>query len=115
MNRDIPERYAGKAYFKIGEVAKIAGVKPFVLRFWESEFPEIKPGRTATGQRVYRRNDVLTVLAIRELLYEKKFTIPGAKAHFAALRKSREPVPEPAVSRDEIVAELSAIARMLSD
>ena len=70
-----------KLYFKIGEVSEIAGVQPSVLRFWETEFRQINPKRTPSGQRLYRRNDIDTILKIKELLYDQKFTIQGAKRH----------------------------------
>jgi DNA-binding transcriptional MerR regulator len=74
---DLPD----KLYFKIGEVAGIADVKPHVLRYWESEFPSIRPQKSRSGQRLYRRQDVEAVLAIRHLLYNRRFTIEGARQH----------------------------------
>ena len=68
-----------KLYFRIGEVAKLAGIKPYVLRFWESEFPSLGPKKSGTGHRLYRRKDVEMVLEIKRLLYEKRFTIEGAR------------------------------------
>ncbi len=68
-----------KLYFKIGEVAKIADVPTHVLRYWESEFAEIKPKRTHSRQRLYRRQDVELILKIKSLLYKRGFTIVGAK------------------------------------
>lgn len=70
-----------KLYFKIGEVARLADVKPHVLRYWESVFPSIRPQKSRSGQRLYRRQDVDAVLAIRHLLYERRFTIEGARQH----------------------------------
>jgi DNA-binding transcriptional MerR regulator len=75
MVEAIPE----KLYFKIGEVADIAGVKPYVLRYWESEFNLLRPSKTQTNQRLYRRKEVELILEIRRLLYDEKFTIAGAK------------------------------------
>lgn len=68
-----------KLYFKIGEVAEIVGVAPHVLRYWETEFSAIKPQKSRTQQRVYRRRDVATLLRIKRLLYVEKFTIAGAR------------------------------------
>ncbi len=68
-----------KLYFKIGEVSEIVGVEPYVLRYWESEFPSLRPQKSRTKQRVYRRKDVETVLKIKHLLYDRKFTIAGAR------------------------------------
>ena len=75
MATEIPD----KLYFKIGEVCKITGVEPYILRYWESEFKLIKPYRTKSNQRLYRKKDVEAVLKIRKMLYEQKFTIAGAK------------------------------------
>src|SRR5690349_21395368 len=71
----IPE----KLYFRIGEVAELCRLPAYVLRFWESEFPQLKPTKSGTGQRMYRRRDVESVLRIKELLYEQGFTIAGAR------------------------------------
>lgn len=68
-----------KLYFRIGEVAKLAGIKPYVLRFWESEFNGLGPKKSGTGHRLYRRKDVELILEIKRLLYEKRFTIEGAR------------------------------------
>src|ERR1043165_9146350 len=71
----IPE----KLYFRIGEVSKLCRLPAYVLRFWETEFPQLKPVKSSTGQRMYRRKDVESVLKIKGLLYEQGFTIPGAR------------------------------------
>src|SRR5579864_1540632 len=68
-----------KLYFKIGEVSNLLTVEPYVLRFWETEFPKLAPKKTDKGQRMYRRKDVELLLQIKHLLYEKKFTIEGAR------------------------------------
>lgn len=68
-----------KLYFRIGEVSRLAGVKPFVLRFWETEFPQLAPKKSGTGHRLYRRKDVEAVLEIKRLLYDERFTIEGAR------------------------------------
>jgi len=78
--KDIPD----KLYFRIGEVSKIVGLPTYVLRFWETEFPRIRPKRTSSGQRLYTRGDIELVLKIKDLLYEKKFTIQGARQHLSA-------------------------------
>jgi DNA-binding transcriptional MerR regulator len=84
---DIPD----KLYFRIGEVAKLCDVPAYVLRFWESEFPQLKPHKGGTGQRLYRRRDVEMALRIKSLLYEEGYTIPGARQVFKAELKQREP------------------------
>lgn len=68
-----------KLYFSIGEVAKLANVKPHVLRFWEQEFPNLLPKKDESGRRIYRKKDVELVLDIRRLLYDEKFTLAGAR------------------------------------
>jgi len=75
MDPRIPEKEA----FRIGEVASLAGVTPSVLRFWETEFPSLRPTKTRSGQRLYRRVDVEKVMRIRDLLYDRGFTIAGAR------------------------------------
>jgi DNA-binding transcriptional MerR regulator len=75
METIIPE----KAYFRIGEVSRILNVEPYVVRYWETEFRTVKPVRTKTAQRLYRKKDVLELLTIRNLLYSQRFTIDGAK------------------------------------
>src|ERR1041385_4128621 len=74
-----PEEIPDKLYFRIGEVARLAGIKPYVLRFWESEFPALDPKKSGTGHRLYRRKEVQLVLEIKRLLYEKRYTIEGAR------------------------------------
>jgi DNA-binding transcriptional MerR regulator len=80
----IPERL----YFRIGEVSKLTQTKPYVLRFWETEFPTLKPAKSKSGHRLYRREDVKAVLEIKRLLYGKGFTISGARKYLANNSKS---------------------------
>ena len=101
-----------KLYFKIGEVSDITSVPAYVLRFWESEFKRISPKRTASGQRLYRKKDVELVLKIKDLLYNQKFTIQGAKRHLSG--KSEDPPSEISGSiLDEIRIELLQIRNLL--
>jgi DNA-binding transcriptional MerR regulator len=86
-----------KLYFKIGEVAKLAGVEPYVLRYWETEFKEISPVKSRTKQRLYRRKDIDTVISIKKLLYEEGFTIDGARKKMREMRGEKE-----SNDRDEI-------------
>jgi DNA-binding transcriptional MerR regulator len=85
--RDDQEQLPDKLYFKIGEVADIVGVKPYVLRYWESEFSVIKPAKTRSKHRLYRRKDVETLLQIKRLLHEQRFTIEGARKRLKSLQK----------------------------
>jgi DNA-binding transcriptional MerR regulator len=77
-----------KLYFRIGEVSKLTQTKPYVLRFWETEFPTLKPAKSKSGHRLYRRQDVEAVLEIKQLLYGKGFTISGARKYLANNSKS---------------------------
>lgn len=85
-----------KLYFRIGEVARLAGIKPYVLRFWETEFPSLGPKKSGTGHRLYRRKDVQLVFDIKHLLYEKRFTIAGARKHLEGRGKVEPPPPKDA-------------------
>ncbi len=93
---DIPD----KLYFRIGEVAKLCDVPAYVLRFWESEFPQLKPHKGGTGQRLYRRRDVEMALRIKSLLYDEGYTIPGARQVFKAELKQKEPQLSLAIDND---------------
>ncbi len=73
-----------KPYFRIGEVGRLTGVKPYVLRYWESEFPSVAPAKTRANQRLYRREDVERILTIKRLLYTERYTIAGARAKLEA-------------------------------
>jgi DNA-binding transcriptional MerR regulator len=84
-----------KPYFKIGEAARLAGVKPFVLRYWETEFRSLRPEKTKSGQRLYRRRDVELVLRIRKLLHDERFTIEGARQRLRELGHDESPPPSP--------------------
>lgn len=79
-----------KLYFKIGEVAKIIGVESYVLRYWETEFPQLKPIKSAANQRLYKRQDVELIVKIRELLYKHKYTIDGARKKIKDNKKDKK-------------------------
>src|SRR5205823_288110 len=85
-----PEEVPNKLYFRIGEVARLAAIKPYVLRFWETEFAGLGPKKSGTGHRLYRRKDVQMVLEIKRLLYQERFTIEGARK-FLESRPKTEP------------------------
>jgi DNA-binding transcriptional MerR regulator len=82
-----------KLYFRIGEVATLCRLPAYVLRFWETEFTQLKPVKSSTGQRMYRRRDVESVLRIKQLLYEKGFTISGARQQLRAETKADKTQP----------------------
>jgi DNA-binding transcriptional MerR regulator len=79
-----------KPYFRIGEVSRLTGVKPYVLRYWEHEFPQVAPAKTRSNQRLYRREDVERILTIKRLLYEERYTIAGARARLEAAAQGEE-------------------------
>jgi len=103
-----------KLYFRIGEVSRLCRLPSYVLRFWETEFPQLKPPKSSTGQRTYRRADVENVLRIKRLLYEEGFTIAGARAQLRAeARRKQAPLPFAAPSAD--VAELKQLRQGLRE
>lgn len=110
-----------KLYFKIGEVSDLLGVEPYVLRYWETEFSQLTPKKSGTGHRLYRRKDVELLLRIKHLLYEKRFTIEGARQSLQARgRPARVRVPKRAQQElfsvdplPEIRRELTAILQIL--
>jgi DNA-binding transcriptional MerR regulator len=104
----IPDKF----FFKIGEVSRITGLPAYVLRYWETEFPRIKPQRTGAGQRLYRKKDIECILKIKHLLHERRYTIEGARKHLNARPRKKQ-------SRDvdstieEIRRELIALRRLI--
>ena len=96
-----PSAIPEKPFFKIGEAARLCALKPYVLRYWETEFHSIKPQKTRSGQRLYRRQDVELILRIRDLLYEQRFTITGARSRLRELghdEAAPPPLPPPQVN-----------------
>ena len=108
---DIPE---GKRYFRIGEVSRIIGVKPYVLRYWESEFPQIRPARADSRQRTYQRKDLDIIMEIKRLLHEEKLTLEGARKRLKKHLSKNDPA-DPAAIIEEIKNELKGIAGLLSE
>jgi DNA-binding transcriptional MerR regulator len=90
MDESIPD----KSYFRIGEVGRLLKVQPYVVRYWESEFKTVRPIRTRSDQRLYRRRDVEELMLIRKLLYEENFTINGARKQLRKIR-NEEPIATP--------------------
>jgi DNA-binding transcriptional MerR regulator len=96
-----PAAIPDKPFFKIGEAARLCALKPYVLRYWETEFRSIKPQKTRSGQRLYRRPDVELLLRIRNLLYDQRFTIEGARGRLRELghdEAAPPPLPPPEVN-----------------
>ena len=94
-----------KLYFRIGEVSALCKLPAYVLRFWETEFPQLKPVKSSSGQRMYRRKDVEALIRIKTLLYEEGFTIAGARQQLrteAANTKGQSPLPFPTHSASDL-------------
>ena len=102
-----------KRYFRIGEVSRIIGVKPYVLRYWESEFPQIRPERADSRQRTYQKKDLEIILEIKRLLHEEKLTLEGARKRLKKQFSKTDPA-DPAKIIAEIKNELEGIAGLLS-
>jgi DNA-binding transcriptional MerR regulator len=111
-----------KLYFRIGEVSDLVGVEPYVLRYWETEFPSVGPKKSGTGHRMYRRKEVELLLKIKYLLYDKKYTIEGARQYLsseAKMGKRKQPLRNEqrdlfsAEALPEIRKELAAILELL--
>jgi DNA-binding transcriptional MerR regulator len=105
----IPEE---KKFFRIGEVSRIIGVEPYVLRYWESEFPQIRPVRADTNQRTYQKRDLELILEIKRLLYEEKLTIEGARQRLKQ-KKEKAPVADTGLI-EEVKTDLQEILKTLS-
>ncbi|MES9870566.1 MAG: MerR family transcriptional regulator [Sedimenticola sp.] len=102
----------GKRYFTIGEVSELCGVKPHVLRYWEQEFPQLKPVKRRGNRRYYQRHDVEMIRAIRSLLYEQGFTIGGARQQLSGEGgKEESPVNQQVIN--ELVNELEEVLQIL--
>ncbi len=104
-----------KIFFSIGEVSKIAGVKAHVIRYWETEFPTLKPQKRSDGRRVYRRQDIELILRIKDLLYKEKFTIAGARRRLAGRGRTAEADDSPTGVLDDVKRELTELADELEE
>ena len=102
-----------KTYYRIGEVARITQVKPYVLRFWESEFKAMKPPKSRSKQRMYRKRDIEAVLVIKKLLHEQGFTIKGARRRVAELLRE-DPAAPPSSELGQMRLELEEIEELLA-
>jgi len=105
---EIPEN---RRYFRIGETSRIVGVAPYVLRYWESEFPQVRPRRADSNQRTYQRKEIETLLNIKRLLYEEGMTIEGARRVLRKGRSQQAGIPVPSLK--EIKTELHSILDIL--
>ncbi len=84
------EKHIKRLYYSIAEVSDITGLKQYVLRYWETEFPELRPAKNRAGNRIYKKSDIQVIFAIKRLLYEDKFTIEGARQKLRHMRENHE-------------------------
>src|SRR6218665_3717082 len=112
-NNELPA-IPGKRYFTIGEVSELCAVKPHVLRYWEQEFPQLKPVKRRGNRRYYQRQDVLTIRQIRSLLYDQGFTIGGARLQMAS--ETTAPVDDSKLNQlvGQMIGELEQLLKLLS-
>ena len=104
-----------KLFFKIGEVSRLAGIEPYVLRYWETEFSFIKPRKNRAGQRVYLRKDVDTILLVRTLLYEEKYTIEGVRRRLGCSSRRAVDVTTPKERLERIKEGMRSILRRFEE
>ena len=105
MQMDMDEPIAKRAYYSIGQVCELTGLKPHVLRYWETQFEPLHPTKNRAGNRVFRPKEVELILVVKHLLYERKFTIDGARQRLLEMRKSGESL---TVRRDAVDREFLA-------
>jgi DNA-binding transcriptional MerR regulator len=110
-NNELPV-IPGKRYFTIGEVSELCGVKPHVLRYWEQEFPQLKPVKRRGNRRYYQRQDVLMIRQIRSLLYEQGFTIGGARQKMSG-EDAREDITQSQQIVHQVRLELEDVLQLL--
>jgi DNA-binding transcriptional MerR regulator len=101
-----------KRYFRIGEASRMIGVEPYVLRYWESEFSDVRPQRADSRQRTYQKKDIETLLKVKKLLYEEKMTIKGAKQRLRQVKTEKPTVDYPFLQG--LNTELNEILKILS-
>jgi len=110
---ELPTEVPDRLYFRIGEVSEITGVPPYVLRYWESEFPALQPRKSGGGQRLYRKRDVVMVLEIKKLLYQERYTVAGARRRLTE-REDRARRLEARTALQRLRAGLEGILKQLS-
>jgi DNA-binding transcriptional MerR regulator len=110
---ELPTEVPDRLYFRIGEVSDITGVPPYVLRYWESEFPALQPRKSGGGQRLYRKRDVTMILEIKKLLYQERYTVAGARRRLTE-REERARRVEARAALQRLRAGLEGILKQLS-
>lgn len=111
MDESIPD----KAYFRIGEVSSILGVEPYVVRYWESEFKSVRPVRTGSDQRLYRRKDLEQLLVIKNLLYKENYTIRGAKKQISRRKHGFDPDEPSDIDERHLLREIKISLKNIRD
>ncbi|UCD39391.1 MAG: MerR family transcriptional regulator [Fidelibacterota bacterium] len=104
-----------KLYYSIGEVSEIAGLKPYVLRYWETEFSNLSPAKNRAGNRIYTDKDINLILEIKRLLYQEKFTIKGARQYFKNNQVSDGDLSDPAPSTGATTRERQMVRKVLEN
>ena len=112
-NNDVYPPIPSKRYFTIGEVSDLCGVKPHVLRYWEQEFPQLKPIKRRGNRRYYQRHDVLMIRQIRSLLYDMGYTIGGARQRLSGSETEEEPKTDQSMISD-LCSELEEVLHILA-
>jgi DNA-binding transcriptional MerR regulator len=110
---ELPTEVPDRLYFRIGEVSSLTGVPPYVLRYWESEFPVLQPRKSGGGQRLYRKRDVAMVLEIKKLLYQERYTVAGARRRLTE-REERARRQEARAALQRLRSGLESIVKQLS-
>ncbi len=110
---ELPSEVPDRLYFRIGEVSAITGVPPYVLRYWESEFPALQPRKSGGGQRLYRKRDVAMILEIKKLLYQERYTVAGARRRLTE-REERARRLEARATLQRLRAGLEGVLKQLS-
>jgi DNA-binding transcriptional MerR regulator len=91
VKKGMEDKAIKRLYYSIAEVSQITGIKPYVLRFWETEFPELHPAKNSAGNRIYRKADIKAVFMIKRLLYDDKYTIDGARQRLKQIKNENDP------------------------
>lgn len=104
-----------KLFYRIGEVSRITGLEPYILRYWETEFPFLRPRKSSSGHRIYTKREIELIFTIKKLLYEEKYTIEGVRKKFGIIKKTGENISEKKVDSDEVKERLKKIKLRLQN
>lgn len=104
-----------KLFYRIGEVSRITGLEPYILRYWETEFPFLRPRKSSSGHRIYTKREIELIFTIKKLLYEEKYTIEGVRKKFGIIKKTGENISEKKLDSDEVKERLKKIKLRLQN